>query len=286
MNKPLAALIMYVFLAASRWSLETGLPPSIPNIEEQCLVFVLVLVIAAASRLRGPTLPGVQGWRMAGVGLLLFGLPAALLAVSGSALPALARVALMALVPVMLVLLSSSASQDFSALLGASLAGMAGCLLLLPLDTQVLLGRPTAVAALIATLMSVSFGSALAFQTTRYMPLRAVLVSMFAPSLLLMAFGTLMAHTPWAVPSRVDIAIVVWDGLELLLLAYLLQVVSPLKLGARFLAVPLVTTMEGFAIVRPALTWRLVLGVVLLAFGSWRLLRHDDGARDSSLSLL
>ncbi len=119
------------------------------------------------------------------------------------------------------------------------------------------------------------------------MALRPALLLMVGPSaVLLLAVGSVV-RLSWAVPGWVDLVGVLWGAAEVMLLVYLVREMSPVALGARFLLVPLLTTAEGFVLVRPEITWRLLAGALLLGFGAVQLLRQGDGdVRDSPLSLL
>jgi hypothetical protein len=48
---------------------------------------------------------------------------------------------------------------------------------------------------------------------------------------------------------------------------------APVRFSARFLVIPLVTIVEGFVLLRPEVTGRMVVGTVLLAVGTaWMLM--------------
>ncbi len=202
----------------------------------------------------------------------------------------LTRVSLLALVPAVLVLIDSvrkSGGTQFLSFLGASLAGVAGCLLFLPVDLATLLQRPVAAATMLLAITSIAIGSYLGFEAVRGMMFRPTVVLLAAPSFILMLVLIVTARVSLAVPGWGDIVRVLWGTAELLLLMYLIRVLPPIALGSRFLLVPLVAAFEGFVLVRPSLTIRMLAGVALLSTGAVLLLRGSDGqARDSSLSLL
>ncbi len=52
------------------------------------------------------------------------------------------------------------------------------------------------------------------------------------------------------------------------LTVWLLREIDPVRFSARFLVIPLVTIVEGLALLRPEVTGRMVAGMVLLSGGA------------------
>ena len=73
--------------------------------------------------------------------------------------------------------------------------------------------------------------------------------------------------------------------LELVLLVWLLREMSPVRLAARYLVVPLLAVLEGVAILRPAFTVRMGAGLVLLVGGTGYILLSRRQNSDEALSI-
>ena len=73
--------------------------------------------------------------------------------------------------------------------------------------------------------------------------------------------------------------------IELLLLVWLLREMSPVRLAARYLVVPLFAVLEGFVIFRPAFTLRMGAGLILLIGGAGHILFSRGSDPDSVLSI-
>jgi len=65
----------------------------------------------------------------------------------------------------------------------------------------------------------------------------------------------------------------------------LLRGMSPVRFGARYLVVPLVTVVEGYVLLRPELTLRMGFGVALLAGSAAFLLAAPGVDERAGLSL-
>ncbi len=286
----IAAFGAYVVLVASRWVLKGWLVSMLPESEVEVLVLGLVAVGVGVSGRNWSSVHQSHGLQTVGSGLMLLGVPSVLWALPGGGLPVLTRVSLLALVPVVLVVVSSargSGGTPFPSLLGASLAGMAGCLLLLTVDLEALIQKPVAAITVIVAVVSIAVGSYLGHGGVGGMRFRPAVVLMAGPSAVLILSASGLRHVSMVMPGWGDALGVSWGGAELLLLVFLVRGLSPVVFGARFLLVPLLTAVEGFVLVRPPITWRLLVGAGLLSFGAVWLLRGGGGReRDSSLSLL
>lgn len=284
-----AVLWTYVVLTASDWVLQTASPSTLPAEQAEILVYGLVCMGAGTSR---PRLKGIgrpHFWGVIGSGLLLFGLPSLLMQMSVSTFPRFTRVALLALIPTFVGLISAareSSGANFLGLLGASLAGVAGAFLLLPADPALLLQQPAPGALLVVLILSVALGSYLGYGAARGVPFNSLLVLMLGPSLVLAGVRAMVMQQHLYAPTGTDVVSLLWNAAEIVLLIYVIRVVAPVVLSARYLLVPLITAAEGYAYLRPALTWRMVLGAALLIFGSVRLMARGSLEEDSGMSLL
>ena len=66
----------------------------------------------------------------------------------------------------------------------------------------------------------------------------------------------------------------VLDAPAMLLTAWLLRELAPVRFSSRFLLAVLVAVGESFALARPGLSWTIGLGALLLAGGGLALLRE------------
>ena len=71
---------------------------------------------------------------------------------------------------------------------------------------------------------------------------------------------------------------------QIVLLLWLMREVAPERLSARALVIPLLTVLEGYALVRPEISVRSIGGAALLLYGAWRLLM--GGQRDEEPALM
>ncbi len=285
----IAASCAYVALAGSAWTLDLISPAARPAADQQ--PFVLLLVVALALLARSPLKQGTPplAWRPIASGLLLFGLPSLLLPVSARGLPVFTRVALLALIPAMVVLLTTvrdRSDSDLLRLLGPALAGLGGALLLLPADPSLLLEHPSAAVAMAAAILSITVGSYTAHAASKALPIRAALVLMLAPSFALIALTSHLTHTPTVAPALRDLPALLWGAAEISLLVYLLGILPPVVVSARYLLIPLLTSIEGLALLRPSISPRMLLGGALLLAASAALILRGSRQPESPRSLL
>jgi drug/metabolite transporter (DMT)-like permease len=69
------------------------------------------------------------------------------------------------------------------------------------------------------------------------------------------------------------------------LTVWLLREIDPVRFSARFLVIPLVTIVEGFVLLRPEVTGRMVAGTVLLAGGAGWMLKEKRKVDEEVLTL-
>ena len=288
-RKSIAAFAVYIGLAASGWIVQLMSPSSLPRREAEILVLAALVCGAGLAYMSGRR--EVRGWAVSPLfgGVLLFFVPSVLMEAVEGGVPQFTRAALLVLVPAAVLLISAAREGegiDLLGLLAACLAGVGGAFLLLPADPALLLGRPLAGLALAAMIASIALGSYLAHAATRSRPLRASLLLLLGPSLVLLCLMMALERSPIVRPSPADAPGLLWGVMSTLLLVYLLREIAPIPFAARYVLVPLVTSLEGFASLRPPIGWRMLVGVALLGYGAVRLLVQGGRRADSSLSLL
>jgi hypothetical protein len=268
-----AMFAVYCLLAGSAWLL----PPI--SLEFRGLMFGVVGVLAVGVH-------GRRGWewrlvvRVAGVAVLVEGVPAVVGGLAGRNVGSSLETAVWALVPAIVVLVVAQGGDGASAWMSMApaLAGLSGFLLLVPL------GFPRAVvgwasfAVLIACAAVIAIASVAVFPLLRRMELaQAVAVFCLANAMVLAVGGGGVLGFGW-VAGLVELG-------QAVLLAVLLRGMEPLRLGARFLAIPLLAIVEGIVLLRPELTLRSVAGVGLMVVAVVMLVISRTTEEVSSLSL-
>lgn len=257
--------------------------------ERQAITYALFALIAAIyavlQQAKRPNRRGVLVW--AGIGLLMFAAPAVLVAVTHGWVSQLERVAIFSLVPVFAVVLEphvgAAPSQSNGALV-ASLIAVAGALAIFPLAVP---GSPTSLAAVLIVVSAsccAALGNCVAVRLAASMhevSLASIAgVAGAAAAAAFVVAGAFTERAQWQIPQNaVQIAwLVVIDLPALLLLFWLLRRMSAVRMTTRFLLAPWLTVLAGIALEQPAITLRMVLGVVLLGAGAgWLLFAPDEG---------
>jgi drug/metabolite transporter (DMT)-like permease len=229
------------------------------------LVFAVVGIVAAI-------LSGRKGWqglvrasRLALASVLLVGVPEI---VAGWGLRHVSSnlwVAVLAVVPAMVVLVVAQSSGDgVRRLLGPALAGLGGVLLIVPVDVPGSLVGRVALASLILCAVGIASASVWIHRLLRgFGVAQAVAVFCIANALVLLWWGFFQG-AGWGLSGWGWVGVLA-QGVEVVLLVLLLQGMSPVRFGARYLVVPLLTVVEGYVLLRPELTLRMGFGALLLA---------------------
>ena len=285
---------LYCLLASSAW-IVSPFADGTPFFEGQIVLFVVVgggALVFSGGELRtlGRRLPWV---RLAVAGVVFWGVPACLIHWAGNGIPSIATSATFALLPAVIVLVTTGggATQDKGEGWGAlapALAAFGGVLLLLPaglpgsLKGQLML----AVAFVAVVLMAISgvwmhrLMQGVAIEET-------VIIVCFANASFLTVCGLvgrgfaggwsgLMAML--SLSSGVDL-------IQMILLFWLLREMSPVCFGTRYLVIPLLTIVEGYVVLRPEVTARMVVGAALLIGGAAWILFSKTSEDEVVLSL-
>ena len=220
-------------------------------------------------------------------GILLVGVPVILFGASVHGVSSMGRAVMTTLAPVMVCLAVTqrgrSAGEEELAwrLLVPGLAGIAGVLLLFPFDVPgslrgvVMLGLVVVAVGMVALsgvwLQRVSEGVGVA--------------SVWAA--VLWGNAMVLGVSGWAQGESVLMpGLSAWvDVAEVVLLVWLVWAMPPLRLMARFLAVPLVAVLEGLVMMRPQVTVRMGAGVGLLILGAGWIMRARIEEDAAGLSL-
>jgi drug/metabolite transporter (DMT)-like permease len=280
-------------LSASAWLVDGAWPSLLPAAQRQALHNFLIALVVGAAGWKGiewETLR-VRRWvKFGAASVCLLGLPATLMEATGGGVPEVTAAALFALLPIVVVVLASNfdfgraASAGTVRLLAPALIGLAGTLLLLSFalpdsGRQAWLYAMVMLAVMVAAFASVWMYRLLA----EFSVVEAVVASCLAnaaffgvTSLVSVAGRGADLAPPWsgsAVTAEAATAIL-FDLPQMVLLLWLMRGVAPERLAARTLVVPLLTVLEGYALLRPVVTAQISLrGCV----GDRRGMVADDG---------
>lgn len=273
-------------------------PAPLPILERLATTYAVLALIAAVCAVKVRTKwPGPReaaSW--VGSGLLLFALPAILISAAQGWVSQLERVAIFSLTPVFAVVLEphlgphhGNAQQPADRSLLAALIGVAGALSIFPLNVP---GAPVttlAVLAVVVAAVCVAAGNCIAIRMacmrSEVSLAASAALAAGASAVVFLAVGIFTERTQWRPPHNA--AQLVWmlivDIPALALLFWLFRRMSATQMTARFLIAPWLTILAGIALERPAITIRMVTGVVLMAIGAGWLVfmpeNGDDGER-------
>lgn len=227
---------------------------------------------------------------LAGVSVLLLGLPMVLGEWARDGISDISRAALFALVPFVVVAVAMMRELETGVrrFFAPALAGFGGALLLLPFSFPASVRGQTMFGVLLLAIVLVGFASESIYRLLLgfgMMEALAVVCLSNAAFLAACHFAGLPFAESWNGASSLISIHSLYSLVELLLLVWLLREMSPVRLAARYLVVPLFTVLEGFAFLRPAPTVRMGAGLVLLVGGAAYLLFSRGGDSDAVLSI-
>jgi hypothetical protein len=282
------ALLCLQLSAAWIIPVATGL---LPGLERQSVIYLAIGLTALLFVKRQPALQGLElrWWGLAFGSVVLFGVPAVVIEWA-SGVPSSGISALFAMVPIVVVLAVATSGDEGGVrrLLPWALAGLGGVLLLLPVDVPGSARGRVMMAGLLAVVVLVGVGSVWMHRLLRsFRVVDAVSVVCLSNALFLMVWCVVSGSFVWgwtALASSVSVSSLV--GLvEVLLAVWLLREMRPVHFGARYLVIPWLTVVEGLVVLRPELTVRMGVGVVLLGVGAGRMLLSGASDEEGGLSL-
>jgi drug/metabolite transporter (DMT)-like permease len=249
----------------------------LPELRRQALGFAAIAIVGVA--LGG--LRRQSKWRLraavAAGSVLFFAVPSVLLVRAREYAPETSVAVVFALAPVAVALVWGALTQesDGTGKLIPALMGLAGVLLLLPFELPVSVRGWIAVAEIVAAMGLVAGAGVWLYGLLRHVgATEALAIVGISNAVCLFAWcGAVgLLDLRWR-----DVAGGVWWGwgvgvIVAALTVWLLREMDPVRFSARFLVIPLLTIVEGFVLLRPEVTGRMVVGIGLLAGGSaWML---------------
>jgi len=290
-------------LGASAWLVDSAWPSTLPGAEREGLhdlVIALVLCAVGWRQLVSANFRARPWLKLALASVCLLGVPAM---VVGSTLgdgSGVVAAALFALLPVMVVVIVSyvggAESSRTMRLLLPALIGLGGMLLLLPFAEpgswrQAGLEAAVVAGVLVAAAASVWMYRLLPGFTVIEAALICSLANAVFSAVVLMASSVAaraVVSSGWGGwhALAIEAATAIFLGLpQVLLLVWLLREVAPARFAARYLVIPLLTVIEGYALLRPPIGWREIGGAALVIFAAWRLLTASQPDEEPGLML-
>lgn len=298
---PMAGLLLLCFL----WSLDSlreEFAPSaavrLPPFLREAMNLALLAAIATLFALirRSPWPRGRQIWDCLLIGLGLFVAPAALAALSDSTVPELTRVALYSLTPVFAVAFEPylgrlTESQSKGGLL-AALGCVIGTLGVFPLWTPLTLDAAGGFLAVILAVVCIAAANCWAVRFVSDLPRgSASTVAAIAGGCSAAVFASVSVFTErvqWdhaVLPSELTWSAAV-ELPALLLLFWLMRRMSAVRMTTRFVVAPLIVNIAGLILLRPSLSLRSGLGLLLIVISAgWLLIAREDESEINALPL-
>lgn len=283
-------------LAGTSWVIPEMMGDGLPPLERQCVLFGVIGLCALVVAIRRVGLSGVGKWhvRVALAGVGVFGVSDVIAEYSRGSVPSFSRSALYAMVPVVVVMAVAAGvagggeERGARRLLVPALGGLGGLLLLLPLQFSGTARGWVMLAFVSLAVVLTGIASVWMYRLLRGCDLAvAIAVTGLANAAFLLIWSGVREDMAWrwsAVSSMTSISSLV-DVAEVLLILWLLGKMLPVRFAARYLAIPLLTVLEGLVLERPEVTVRIACGILLLAVGAGMLLFLKVGEEETVLSL-
>ncbi len=273
---------VYCLLASTAWLLT----PVSENVRGVVYGVVGIAAVLVNGRRRWGSLGEVG--RVALCAALVVGVPEVVAGLVERHVGSNLETAVLTLIPAMVVLVTSQVGEGESEtawrLMAPALAGLGGFLLIVPLGFPRSVVGWVSFVVLIGSAGLVAVAGVLIFRWLRgFGGAQAVAIFCLANAVVLLGTGV-FEGSGWGMDGSALISAGVVAG-EAVLLGVLLWGMEPVRLAARFLAVPLLTIVEGVVVLRPELTWRVVVGVGLMVGAVGMLVVSRRVEEVSSLSL-
>jgi hypothetical protein len=272
-------------LSATSWIVPRS--EGLPALELQGIRYGLIGVFAFLEA-RGRF--GWAGLRVAAAGVGFFGVPMVVGEWARVGVPEISRSALFAMVPVIVVMAVAAGDEERGVrrFLVPALVGLSGLLLLLPLQFSGSVRGRLMQAAVCVAVVVVGVSSVWLYRLLRGWTLaEALAIVCLSNAVFLLVSSAFRGELVWQwseLASVVSLSSMV-DLVEVVLLVWLLREMMPVRFAARYLVIPLLTLLEGYGLMRPELTMRVICGLVLLAAGAGMLLFLKAGEEETVLSL-
>lgn len=280
-------------LLSSSWLLPVGAVDASPIAQQVCFYGVVGLAAWMLSHRQLWARWKRREWvclQLAGLSVLLLGLPTVLGEWVHDGMSDISRAALFALVPFVVVVVAAAreVEPEVRRFFIPALIGFGGALLLLPFNFPMSMRGQAMFGVLLLVIVLVGFASEGIYRLLRgFGMMEALAVVCLSNAVFLAACH--FSGLPFAESGNGASALIsihsLYSLVELLILVWLLREMTPARLAARYLVVPLFTVLEGLAFLHPAPTVRMGAGLVLLVFGIGYILFSRGGDSDAVLSI-
>ena len=216
-------------------------------------------------------------------GLCLFALPSAVLQSAAGKVPEYTSAAAFCATPLMTILaagvLADGEASRLRGLMLSAMVGLAGALFLFPVEDPGSLRRWLFLAFVLACCVVVAVASVWMHRLMRGISVAVAMAAIGLLSALALGVYGASAGWPrlgWVVMAGELLRCAVFDLPIIWLAVWLSREIAPARFSARFLLVPLVTVLEGYALERGPVDARAIVAVVLLCAGGAMLLFKDE----------
>ena len=282
--------LVLCLLRASAWIIPST-SASLPETEKQAIVYGIIGIGALLfarrrlfNRLQTTTWTSLS---VSSVGL--FGLPVVVIGWARGSVTETGISALFAAVPAVVAMVVANGTGGVGFMfLTPALVAFGGALLFLPVGLPESFHGDLRLAGLIFAILLVGVASVRMFRLLQQVEyLDAVIAIGLSNAIFLAIFSLANGSLVWrwnqltqiiSVASLIDLA-------EIALLIWLLREMPPIRLSARYLLTPLITVIEGYVLLQPQMTTRLLVGAALLTAGTAWILFSPAEENEPVLSL-
>ncbi|MBN9617632.1 MAG: hypothetical protein J0G35_18865 [Acidobacteriales bacterium] len=230
--------------------------------------------------------------RLAGVSIMLFGVPAAVRAWTQHGVSDVNRAGLFGLVPFVVAVTAMGrepvAGEEFGVrrFFAPALAAFGGVLLVVSFGLPVSVRARVMFGAVLAVVVVVGVASAWIYRLLRGVGMMEAVAVVCISNAMFLAACSPLSGASWREEAASLLSLSsLYSFFLLILLIWLLRKMSPVRLAARYLVVPLLIVLEGLVMLRPDFTLRTAAGVALLVAGTGYLLLSRKQDSDSPLSI-
>ena len=228
--------------------------------------------------------------RLAVAGVAFLGVPACLIHWAGNGIPSIATSATFALLPAVIVLVTTGggATQDKGEGWGALAPALGGVLLLIPAGLPGSLKGQLMLAVAFVAVVLVAISGVWMHRLMQGVAIEETVIIVCFANASFLAVGGLVGRgfaDGWrglmamlSLSSGVDL-------IQMILVFWLLREMTPVRFGTRYLVIPLLTIVEGYVVLRPEVTSRMVVGAALLIGGAAWILFSKTSEDEVVLSL-
>lgn len=292
LNQPARApwVILLSLLAGSGWLLSQTYPSGLSFPFTGTIHFALITLSAIAIRRGWEPLPRRSLISILITGLCIFVLPSAAYEFASTAVTPSTTTALFCAIPVFTTVAAAVFAPGMTQrqLLWPSLAGLLGALLLFPSELPASLRSELLFAFLVASCIAIAIAAVRIHSVLQGVPLpQAVAIIALGASISLGVYGLSLGwpHISILILEVETFRCLAFDLPFVWLLTWLLRETDPICLSSRFLLTPLVTVLEGYAIIHILPDTRQLTAIVLITAGALVLLYKNDPEDTPSLHL-